>query len=270
MSKTLLIRIIIALVGIVYGSFIEGGASQKVTAGLFVSLLLFAIELLIEILQELRSRRLGRTEIELFAGKSIGLLGDLVRQLHAELDLVLRLDGRDIRVEHNSIAIHSYEEFWKLLLEEQGRRNGRSLEVKVIHSCGIEVWLSHPLTRPLLEHQRQFCRNGGMIRRILCGTTDVPDERLNRAAQMMREVGVEVYYYNLASNAITHHSFAWDFLVVEQTKHAAIWDSFANRPGGVIDVAVYNQDGEYKNKELRDLWNEVFQRSESFERVNPN
>lgn len=73
----------------------------------------------------------------------------------------------------------------------------------------------------------------------------------------MVEAGIEVVYYNLASKRITDHNFNWDYAIVHETGDAAIWDSFANSPGGVIGEAVYLNQGEYKGKDLRELWQRV-------------
>jgi hypothetical protein len=85
----------------------------------------------------------------------------------------------------------------------------------------------------------------------------------------MSEAGIEVRYYDLASRRIVDHNFAWDFAIVDETGDAAIWDSFANSPGGVIGEAVYLNQGQFKGKDLKELWARVASVSKPISALNP-
>jgi hypothetical protein len=189
-----------------------------------------------------------------FVKQNNNLSGALLKDMMDDLTKALRVDEDRVVVDHRTLSILSYDTFWALLVGEL-RRRGRTLTVHTIHSCAINVWDDHPLKKSLLAHQREFCRLGGEISRIICAGGP-PSQPVVDAAAEMAVAGVTVCYYDINSGDVDH-SFAWDFAVVEQTGDAAVWDSFAATPGAVIDTAVYVSTNRYKDANLSELWDRV-------------
>lgn len=263
-SRIVLIRIIIVLVGVILGLLQGFGfINIEVIFGIIAALMLLMVELMFEIKYDLQSKSFGQSEFERFATKNRTLLGVLARSSYREIQNALQVVDGGFFVQHKDLAISSYYEFWKLLVLEQ-RKASTKLNVKVVHSCGIDIWLNHPLTKPLLDIQEEFIDLEGSICRILCGKANAPNSDIQEAAEEMKNAKIDVRYYPLNSNAVVDHNFAWDFLLVPEKNLAAIWDSFAHAPGGVIDKAVYNLDGEYRSKILADLWNVIHKASFDF------
>lgn len=255
LSPSALMKIIIALVGLITGLldyFIKGPVADSIFKALVVAAILFIGEIVFETRDALRREKETHNT---FVRRNRNLTGTLLSQLNAELERAVKVQENQFVVDHETLAILSYDTFWKLLVEQIETR--RKLTVHTIHSCALDVWVEHPLTTSLLNRQRDFCEKGGKIVRILCDRNAVPGEQVHSAARSMVEAGIEVAHYNLASKRITDHNFAWDYAIVVETGDAAIWDSFANSPGGVIGEAVYLNQGAYKDKDLRELWERV-------------
>ena len=257
LSKSALMKIIFALIGLISGLldyFIKQPApdlSESIFKAFVVASMLFIGELVLE------TRDAQKREKEThnaFVRRNRNLTGTLLSQLNAELERAVKVQDTQFAVDHETLAILSYDTFWKLLVEQI---ETRKLTVHTIHSCALDVWVEHPLTSSLLNRQRDFCQKGGKIVRILCDRKPAPGEQVCAAAKSMVEAGIEVVYYNMASMRIADHTFSWDYAIVEETGDAAIWSSFANSPGGVIGEAIYLSQGEYKNKDLRALWQKV-------------
>jgi hypothetical protein len=227
-----------------------------------VTAFLFLGELVLEI-REAQKRE--KETFSQFVRRNRNIVGTLLTQLNSELERSIKILDDQFIVDHETLAILSYDTFWKLLVEQIKTR--RTLTVHTIHSCAIDVWVDHPLTTSLLNRQRDFCQSGGKIVRILCDRNPVPQPTVLAAAEKMAEAGIEVRYYDLSSRKIVDHNFAWDFARVEETGDAAIWDSFANSPGGIIGEAVYLNQGEYKGKDLKELWQSVNNSSISIPRA---
>ncbi len=259
LSQEALTRLVIALIGLIVGllDFLikRPDISESIFRAFVVAAMLFACELILEVRD---AQKLGNKNYNDFVHRNRNLTGSLLLQLNLELEQSIKVHEHQFAVEHETLAILSYDSFWKQLVEQMEKHS--KLTVYIIHSCAIDVWVDHPLTKSLLNRQRDFCQKGGKIIRILCAREP---EHVYAAAEKMAEVGIELKYYNPLSNKILDHDFAWDFAVVAETGDAAIWDSFANRPGGVIGEAVYLNRGEFKGKKLKDLWDKVASASES-------
>lgn len=256
LSKSALMKIIFALIGLVAGLLDYFINRPEISDSLFKAFVVAAILFIGELVIETREAQKREKETHnTFVRRNRNLTGTLLSQLNAELERAVKVQESQFVVDHETLAILSYDTFWKLLVEQSEAR--RKLTVHTIHSCALDVWVEHPLTTSLLNRQREFCQNGGKIVRILCDRNAVPSEQVRSAAKSMVEAGIDVVYYNLASKRITDHNFNWDYAIVHETGDAAIWDSFANSPGGVIGEAVYLNQGEYKGKDLRELWQRV-------------
>ncbi|HWN11460.1 MAG TPA: hypothetical protein VNO50_19685 [Pyrinomonadaceae bacterium] len=268
LSQSALMKIVFALIGLIVGLldyFIKGPLSDSIFKAFIVAAILFIGEL---VLESRDSQKREKEAYATFVRRNRNLTGTLLTQLNGELERAVKVQESQFIVDHETLAILSYDTFWKLLVEQIETR--RKLTVHTIHSCALDVWVEHPLTTSLLNRQRDFCQKGGTIVRILCDRNRVPGEQVQSAARNMAEAGIEVVHYNLASQRITDHNFAWDYALVDETGDAAIWDSFANSPGGVIGEAVYSNHGEYKGKDLRELWQRVRAASTPIPSVTPN
>jgi hypothetical protein len=256
LSYSALMKIVFALIGLVTGLLDYLIRRPDVSGSIFKAFVVAAILFIGELVLEIRdAQKREKDTHDTFVRRNRNLTGTLLSQLNAELERSVKVQDDQFVVDHETLAILSYDTFWKLLVEQIETR--RKLTVHTIHSCALDVWVEHPLTTSLLNRQRDFCQKGGKIVRILCDRNPVPGEQVYSAAKSMVEAGIDVVYYNLSSRRIADHNFAWDYAIVDETGDAAIWDSFANNPGGVIGEAVYLNQGEYKGKDLRELWQRV-------------
>jgi len=256
LSQSALMKIIFALIGLITGLLDFFIRRPDVLGSIFKAFVVAAILFIGELVLEIReSQRREKDTRNSFVRRNRNLTGTLLSQLNAELERAVKVQDNQFVVDHETLAILSYDTFWKLLVELIKTRP--TLTVHTIHSCAFDIWVEHPMTTSLLNRQREFCQQGGKIVRILCDRHPNPNEHVCAAAKGMVEAGIEVMYYNLASQRIADHNFAWDYAIVDETGDAAIWDSFAGAPGGVIGEAIYLNEGEYKGKDLRQLWQRV-------------
>src|SRR5690349_18897425 len=241
-SRDALMRVIFLLIGLVVGIldyFItRPGAPtdpmDSFSKAFAVTAFLFIGELVLEI-RDAQERTTHQYRD--FVRRNRNMTGAVVSQIYSDLERSLRPADGQFVIQHETLAILSYDTFWRLLVNEA--ESGKARTVQTIHSCAIDVWLNHPLTASLINRQREFCElPGTKVMRIICGKTDVPEPDVQEAADKMAAAGVEVYYYNLASLKIVDHNFAWDFARVNETGDAAIWDSFTAAAQGVIGEAV--------------------------------
>lgn len=264
-GKWALVRIILILVGLLYGTLHHFDKITKgFNEGFTILLLLLVVELSVELLIESRKGQ------ELVGMNSVlprrSLCGKVYTVIRQELVRALTLEKEGFRVAHKTLALSSYDTFWRFLVEEQKSRNDKNrypMHLKVIHSCDFEIWVDHPLTKSLLERQKDFIKNNGTIERILCGSGSQPDDKIRKAAKNMREVGVIVSYYNMDKEDGISHDFASDFLHVAEAGPSVVWKSFTNRPHGVISEAIYLNGGEYEGQNLGQLWAEIQEHSDS-------
>lgn len=224
---------------------------------------------------------------------SEGTIVKVLQQWQAEISGALKLstERHSFAVEHEMLALRSYEIFWELLAAEQRKRKEAKqppLNVLIIHSSSLEIWSEYAIRKRLLASQRQFTTHGGKAIRILCAEGELcPSEekptpiitrdsvhkhkeeeedlakarrkKLNRdtyniiieVAKSMRDVGIEVLYYNIESLSVSF-DFSWDFLYVKETEAAVIWESF--NPGGKIKTSTYQIGKEFKGYNLENLW----------------
>lgn len=258
-SQQALTRTIFVLIGFVIGLLdfyikrpnVQPDAMESTYKAFAIVALLFIAELALEIRD---NQRRDESKHEEFVRQNRNLTGSVLAELNTELQRAVKLEEDRLIVDHRTLAISSYVTFWKLLVDQ--KQDDRPLTIHTIHSCAIDVWVDHPLTKSLLNYQRDFWERGGRIIRIICDRAKDPKPEVVAAAETMAASGVEVKYYNLNSGLIDH-SFAWDYAVVDETGDAAIWDSFANTSGSVIDTAIYTSSGRYKTRDLRDLWAKV-------------
>ena len=262
LSKWALIRVILILVGLLYGTLHHfGKVPPGFNEGFTILLLLLLLELAVEILIESRAERtwtMGDLELA-----RRGLNGKVFSALEHELNEVLKPENGGFRVVHQTLALSSYETFWRLLVKEQEQKR-HPLHLKVIHSCDFEIWVDHPLTKTLIERHKVFISQNGVVERVLCGRGPRPDEKIQRAAEMMKSADIKLFYFNMDDIAGIPHDFSWDFLYAEETDLAVIWASFTHRPHGVIGEAVYLNSGEYKGQNLEQLWTAIKERSTDF------
>jgi len=261
-SQETLRKVAIALIGLVVGlmDFLAERPNghpdfvESLYKAFAVAALLFIAELVLEIRDVQKHDKETYTD---FIRRNRNLTGALLAQLHSELDRSIKVrDDEQFVVDHETLAILSYDTFWKLLVEKTDTH--KPWTVKTIHSCAIDVWMDHPLTNSLMNRQREFCEGKkGKIIRIICDRAPEPTEEIRKAAQKMADAGIEVRYYDLGSRKIADHNFSWDFAFVDDTEDTAVWDSFASLPGGVIDEAIYINRSQYKGKNLKELWARV-------------
>jgi hypothetical protein len=255
LSRKSLERIVILLIGIVYGLVSEWFTlSEYISYSIIITLLLFVADELLDRDQPITE--INKNKRETFINIDKRFHGKLLTDLQAELDRVIRVDTDKFAVDHPLLAIASYDSFWRILVDHQ-QISKTPLSVQAIHSCDIDIWVTHPLTQSLLSRQKQFCETGGTISRILCGREPTPNEDIQQAARGMLEAGITVYYYNLRDNKVVDYGFSWDFMRIVETEHAVVWDSFASRPNGVIDEAIYCRHSEYKGRNLAELWEDI-------------
>jgi hypothetical protein len=244
---------VIVLVSVIYGFMTEMiPIPISVHVGVILALLGFIVEKVWDRGQT-SSVEVQRSKLASFARTHKLILGEFITEFAINLDNTIMLEADRVTVNHPLLAIASYDDFWKRLVEHQ-KKSRAFLTIQAIHSCEMDIWVDHPLTKSLLESQKQFCKNGGRICRILCGRGAHPSKSIQRAAELMLEAGIEVYYYNLLDGKVVEHNFAWDFMRIEETGHAVIWDSFAGLPHSVINEAVYCRYSEYKGHNLAALW----------------
>jgi hypothetical protein len=262
LSKWALIRVILILVGLLYGTLhhftkVPAGFNE----GFTILLLLLVLELVVEILIESHAQHPWTMAKSSLSPRSLN--GKVLAALEEELAGVLHPEKAGFRVAHKTLALSSYETFWRLLVKAQQQKQ-HPMHLKVIHSCDFEIWVDHPLTKPLIERHKLFIAQKGVVERILCGSGPEPDEKIHRAAETMKSVDITVFYFNMDNTAGIPHDFSWDFLYAEEIDLAVIWASFSRRPHGVIGEAVYLDSGEYKGQNLEQLWSEIKDRSIDF------
>ncbi|HKI04015.1 MAG TPA: hypothetical protein VKK31_18690 [Thermoanaerobaculia bacterium] len=254
-STDALKRAVFTLIGLVVGLLDYLPADQPDLLESFykafaVTALLFISELALEIRDsQIRDKEISNQ----FIRRNNNITGALLAQINNELDRAVKVQDNQFIVDHETLAILSYDTFWKLLVERVDP--SRPLTVQTIHSCAIDVWVDHPLTASLLNRQREFCLKGGKITRLICDRASEAPGQILDSAKKMADAGISVSYYNLASQRILDHNFAWDFARINETGESAIWDSFI--PGGVIGEAIYLNHSQYKGKDLKVLWDRV-------------
>jgi hypothetical protein len=118
------------------------------------------------------------------------------------------------------------------------------------------------LTTTLIERHKLFIDQNGVVERILCGRGREPEDKIQRAAEKMKEAGIKVFYFDMDKSVGVPHDFSWDFLYAEEPDLAVIWASFS--PHGVIAEAIYLNSGEFKGQKLEQLWAEIKRRSKDF------
>jgi hypothetical protein len=268
-SRATLFRVIVLLVGIIYGTLHHYRViPEDFNTALTVTLLLFLVEQFFEIGHKLDLADgvdSSASAIREYIRKDSGILGGLLKLLFDETSRSITMLDDGFKVSHSSLAIHSYVKFWGLLAEEQRTRGNTlpPLTVAAIHSCSMDIWDNHPQSPRLLDLQREFHRHGGKISRILCADGSQPDAQVRLAYSRMVEAGIDVRYFDI-STSVVEHTFGWDFLYVRETHRVVIWDSFAKGPGGVINEAVYLDSMTYDGKNLDSLWFDIFNRSVEF------
>ena len=265
MKNATLIRAVIILIGLLYGTWHHFGTIPKgFNEGFMVLLLLLLLEQVVELIGKIHQDVLPWDNVS-YTDRY--LLGRLFYRLQSELRNALRVNKDFFVVDHGILALYSYDAFWKLLVEQQeGQR--KPMHIQVTHSCDFGIWVDHPLTQSLIDRQRLFHEKSGTISRVLCGRGPNPDPSIQKAALAMRAAGVEVFYYDLTSNLVDFN-FGWDFLRVDGTGCAVIWTSFSSKPGGVITEAVYTKSGEYRGKRLTSLWDEIKEHAQDFQFEGP-
>lgn len=262
-GKWALVRIILIIVGLLYGTLHHFDQIPKgFNEGFTILLLLLLVELAVEVLIDLRKKNDLDQAASLLPRASLN--GKVYAAIKHELDNAVKVekDRVGFRVVHNTLALSSYDTFWKFLIQEQDPRKA-PLHLKVIHSCDFEIWVNHPFTKSLLERHKLFTAKGGIVERILCGNGSSPDEKIRKAASNMKDAGVTVFYHRMNEEGIGHN-YSWDFLYVVERDLSVIWASFTNRPRGVIGEAIYLKSGEYQDQNLNLLWAEIRDHSIDF------
>lgn len=259
-GKWALVRIILIIVGLLYGTLHHFGQIPKgLNEGFTVLLLLLLLELAIEVLIDLRKKNNLDEVTSPLPRRSLN--GKVFAAVKQELAKAVQIEKNGFRVAHKTLALSSYDTFWRFLVQEQGPKKD-PLHLKVIHSCDFEIWINHPFTKSLMERHKAFTTNGGKIERILCGSGPLPDEKIRRAAANMKAADVIVFYHDMDQEGI--HDYAWDFLYVVGRDISVIWASFTNRPRGVIGEAIYLNSVEYQDHNLNQLWAEIREHSIPF------
>lgn len=262
-KNEILVKIVLLLVGLVYGLLDYFLPTAKILPdsifrAVVVTLILFIIQELTEISARQKSMQKGfnSKELQTFMIDNKGLLADLACKFTSELEESIKVNEERLIVDHSVLAISSYLTFWKLLVDIQSNKKNK-LTVLTTHSCDIEIWADYPLTRQLLQKQKEFVELGGTVERILCGKGDTPNQKIFDASSQMKNAGVHVFYYNLLSNNVTTHTFAWDFAHVVETGETGIWKSFSPIPGGGIEKAIYTKGQDYKLQNIAALWADI-------------
>jgi len=249
-----LIRIIIILLGLIYGLLFHiHKVPEELNAAILVTLLLFMAEQFVELGHKISALTFGHRESERRVFDSsrhpiLGMIKDLVQK---EIDGSLTVDEDKFVVSNPYLAIKSYADFWKLLIAEQERLgSAHRLTVEAIHSCEMNIWNTGKNTwaEKLLEYQADFCRAGGSITRILCGQGSDPGPDTISAYTAMKAVEI---------NVVTH-DFEWDFLRVIENDDLVIWSSFSRGQGKVIGRATYCKLSHPEYKEVIDeIWKDI-------------
>lgn len=222
-------------------------------AEVILILLVGLTEQLIEVNLQLSHGSEGDEGLRYYLLRTRGLLGDLGRKLQLEVVTALRKEDGGFRCCNRHLAIHSYEEFWHLLLERPRNRH-----VQALHTGEVEVFAPNQ-KQPMLEVQRQFIEGGGKVARILCyghAIEGLPAE-IKVLATSMLERKIDVYYCD-RRRIPQLQKIDWDFLRVTETKDAAIWTL---NPSGVIIGASYTNSGEYEGMNFEALWEQIKRQS---------
>ncbi len=218
-----------------------------------VILLIGLTEQLIELNLQLEQGTETNKELMYYLLRTRGLLGDLGRRLHTELSTTLQKEDGGFQCCNRHLAIHSYEEFWQLLLE-----NPKKKHVQALHTGEVRVF-NPDQEQPLLELQSQFVNGGGKIARVLCYRHEVdklPDN-IESLAKLMLKRKIDVHYCD-RRRVPQLQKIEWDFLRVAETKEAAVWTM---NPDGMITGASFTDSREYEGVNLESLWEQVKERS---------
>jgi len=191
LSQDALIRIVFVLIGFIVGVldfFLNGQLLESLFKAFAVTAFLFIAELALEIRSH---QKRGGEPISEFMRHNRNLTGSLLSVVHNDLQRAVSVQEDKFVVDHETLAILSYDTFWRLLVERMSA--GHTLTVQTIHSCAIDVWIDHPLGVSLLNRQSEFCKRGGRISRILCDRSSFMKEPVKAAAEKMMDAGITVY-----------------------------------------------------------------------------
>jgi hypothetical protein len=262
-SNVVLWRVIVILAGILYGTIhhYEMRSPEDLNWALSITLLLFLAEQFVEIGHKL-DKSAGGAITRIPRGR--GIFAALLKKVHEDISNTIRPHDDGFTVANPAEAIASYAKFWELLNDEQQKlkRSSQSRTVFAIHSCEVDIWVDHALSRRLLDLQEEFHGLGGKITRVLCGRGKEPDEKFCRACANMRASGIHVKYFNTDSNLVDH-TWGWDFLYISETGQSVVWSAFA-RAGGVIAEATYINTPVYNTVQLADLWGRILSHATDF------
>ncbi|HEV7642691.1 MAG TPA: hypothetical protein VGO50_02000 [Pyrinomonadaceae bacterium] len=264
-NKVTWLRVSIILLSVLYGVLHHYDAlPHGVNEGILILLLFFLMEQFLGISNKLHDGDKKDNEQKRFVEAERNINGHLLKNLMEELNHSIKIDGSNLIIKHFIWALYSYTNYWSLLVEQQKNSQGEvALELQIIHSCEMGVWIDHPLTQRFLQEQRKFCEYGGKITRILCSRGAVPKDKIKAAAKQMMDIGIKVRYFDIASFDV-NHSFSWDFLRTVQNENCVIWSAFGPGIGGPIELAVYTKTSEYEGTDLKRLWSDIEKHSVEF------
>lgn len=226
---------------------------QSVINAITLALLVLIAEQIIELNLHLEQSTETDTEWTYYLLRARGLIGDLGRRLHVELRTTLKREDGGFECCNRYLAIHSYEEFWQLLLDAPEKGH-----IQALHTGEVSVF-NPDQEQPLLELQSQFIHGGGKIARILCYRYDVdklPDTIAAMAKEMLKR-NMDVYYCKRGL-VPQMQRIEWDFLRIAETDDAAVWTL---TPEGQIKGASFTKSKLYDSMELKSLWEQVKARS---------
>ena len=226
---------------------------QSVINAITLALLVLIAEQIIELNLHLEQSTESDTEWTYYLLRARGLVGDLGRKLHVELRTTLKKEDGGFECCNRHLAIHSYEEFWQLLLDSRDKGH-----IQALHTGEVRVF-NPDQEQPLLELQSQFINGGGKIGRILCYRYDVdklPDTITALAKEMLKR-SIDVYYCDRRLVPQLQR-IEWDFLRITETDDAAVWTL---TPEGLIKGASFTKSKTYDSTELKALWEQVKARS---------
>jgi hypothetical protein len=182
----------------------------------------------------------------------------LATGIYQKINTIISIEDNALIIKQQDIAIKSYLEFWKMLVEMQKSEQNKTYTVQCIHAFDMKMY-DHKTSKHaerLLKLQKKFIDNKGKIFRILCSNSENLDEEIKMVAYSMEEIRIEVFYYNLGSNYSKDYAGDWDFAHVLETNDAYIWKGYNKHENNVTSAALTG-NGKYDGKDLVMLWQDI-------------
>ena len=182
------------------------------------------------------------------------------------------VEDNGFKISDEYLSLISYVTFWKYMLEKQKdlkreaeenniNPHDNCLVARVVHSNSIDIWTNEhdkykEFTNQLLDLQKEFIENKGIVVRVFLGPYEKPNDKYKLAMQKMTENNIESKYLQQTQ----FNKLPYDFLVMFDEQFAYQWysdtigDSLASTM--IRDFVMKRRD--FLNEEIIQKWDYLF------------